>query len=196
MVRTALTRHASFAPIVDARTHTLILGSLPGAASLKAGHYYAHPQNQFWRLLDAAFDLDLAASAYEDRLAALRAHGIGLWDVIADAERPGSLDAAIRNPAANDLVALIASLPALRTIGFNGGTAAKIGTKQMASAAGPLRLVSLPSSSPAHAIPFDHKVQAWRTLVPAKQDTRQPARSPRGLPASPSPTGCFRKQQS
>lgn len=164
MERTALTRHASFKPVVDARTEILILGSLPGAASLKAGRYYAHPRNQFWRLLDVVFALDLAAQAYDDRLATLVAHGIGLWDVIADAERPGSLDAAIRSPAANDLATLTASLPALHTLAFNGGTAAKIGIAQLGASGERFKLVPLPSSSPAHAIPFERKAEVWRDL--------------------------------
>lgn len=159
-------RHASFAPIVDARTETLILGSLPGAASLAAGRYYAHPRNQFWRLLGALIDVDLAQMDYDARLAKLLERRIGLWDVIADAERSGSLDAAIRDPAANDLRRLVASLPALKAIGFNGGTSAKIGTAQLGDLAEHLRLVRLPSSSPAHTLAFDTKLAAWRKLLP------------------------------
>lgn len=154
-------RHASFPPVVEARTHTLILGSLPGTASLAAGRYYAHPRNQLWRLLGAVIGVDLEGLAYDDRLAAIRAHGLGLWDVIADAERAGSLDAAIRDPAANDLRALVASLPHLKTIGFNGATAARIGTTQLGEAGEPYRLVRLPSSSPAHAVAFELKRAAW-----------------------------------
>lgn len=160
-----MTRHACFPPVVDARTETLVLGSLPGAASLRTGRYYAHPQNQFWRLLDGVFGLTLQAQSYESRLATLLDHRIGLWDVIAEAVRPGSLDAAIRYPAANDLQALVASLPALRAIGFNGGTAARIGMAQLGAQAARFRLVRLPSSSPAHAVPFERKVAAWASLA-------------------------------
>lgn len=160
-----MTRHASFQPVVDARTRTLVLGSLPGAASLEAGRYYAHPRNQFWRLLDGVFGLDLQSCAYEERLRVLLEHRIGLWDVIADAERVGSLDAAIRNEAANDLLSLVGTLPDLRTIAFNGGTAARIGLATLGTEAARFRLIRLPSSSPAHAVPFDHKLQAWRELA-------------------------------
>jgi hypoxanthine-DNA glycosylase len=103
--------------------------------------------------------------AYDERLAALLARRFGLWDVIADAERIGSLDAAIRSPAANDLQALVSSLPSLRTIGFNGGTAARIGEAQLGTLAARYRLVRLPSSSPTHAVPFDTKLEAWRQLL-------------------------------
>lgn len=160
-----MARHASFPPVVDRNTQVLILGSLPGVASLAAGRYYAHPRNQFWRLLGAVIGIDLQSLDYEARLAALLERGIGLWDVIADAERAGSLDAAIRNPAANDLRKLVDSLPNLRTIGFNGGTAVRIGTAQLGPLADDFRLVRLPSSSPAHAVPFETKLMAWQTLV-------------------------------
>jgi hypoxanthine-DNA glycosylase len=161
-----LTRHASFPPVVDASTETLILGSLPGAASLVAGRYYAHPRNQFWRLIGAVIGADLAGLPYDERLTMLLHHRIGLWDVIADAERAGSLDAAIRKHAANDLQKLVASLPALRTIGFNGGTASKIGRAQFGPLAERYRLVTLPSSSPAHAArSFEGKLAIWRQLV-------------------------------
>jgi hypoxanthine-DNA glycosylase len=161
-----LTRHASFAPVVDASTETLILGSLPGAASLAAGRYYAHPRNQFWRLVGAVIGVDLASLPYDDRLATLLRHRIGLWDVIADAERAGSLDAAIRNHAPNDLQSLVASLSALRTIGFNGGTAAKIGRARLGPLAERYRLVTLPSSSPAHAArSFEEKLTFWRQVA-------------------------------
>lgn len=161
-----MTRHASFPPVVDPNTTILILGSLPGAASLAAGSYYAHPRNQFWRLAGAVIGVDLAALPYEERLSALLRHRIGLWDVIADAERAGSLDAAIRNPAANDLQGLVASLPELRTIGFNGATAARIGRAQLGSLAERYRLVPLPSSSPAHAgLSFEAKLRSWQQLL-------------------------------
>lgn len=162
-----MTRHASFPPVVTPDTETLILGSLPGAASLAAGRYYAHPRNGFWRLVGSAIGVELEPLDYDARLAALAAHRIGLWDVIADAVRPGSLDAAIRDARANDLCRLVAELPRLRTIAFNGATAAKIGTAQLGPDAARFRLLPLPSSSPAHAVPFERKRAAWMALARA-----------------------------
>mgnify|MGYP002779375775 CR=1 FL=1 len=159
-----MTRHASFPPIVDQRTETLILGSLPGAASLRERRYYAHPRNQFWRLLGAVLGLELHDLDYEERLAALLERGYGLWDVVADAERDGSLDAAIRAARAHDLASLAGELPRLHTIAFNGGTAARIGVRQLESMAGRFRLLALPSSSPAHAVPFRDKLHRWQAL--------------------------------
>ena len=100
---------------------------------------------------------------YDARLAALLRRGVGLWDVIREADRPGSLDAAIRDPTGNDLKALVATLPALRAVAFNGGTSAKIGRKSLEGAEG-IDLVALPSSSPAYTLAFEPKAQAWALL--------------------------------
>ena len=143
----------------------LVLGSLPGDASLAAARYYGHPRNGFWRLIGATVDRDLASLPYEQRLAALLTAGVGLWDVHAEAVRPGSLDAAIKNAADNDLLGLVDTLPRLRAVAFNGAAAAKAGARLLASRAGRLALVALPSSSPAHAaMGFEAKREAWMAL--------------------------------
>lgn len=142
----------------------LILGSLPGDASLAATRYYAHPRNQFWRLVGAAIGReDLPAIGYEARLDALLGAGIGLWDTVASALRPGSLDAAIRAAEHAPLTDLITTLPALRAVAFNGGTSARIGRRLLADS--PVHLVDLPSSSPAYAaMPFATKRERWLEL--------------------------------
>ena len=160
-----MTIKRSFAPVVDARTRLLICGSLPGDKSLAAGRYYANPQNQFWQLLSPVAGADLRTLDYEARLAALLEARIGLWDVVASATRPGSTDAAIRDHAINDLRALAASLPALRAIAFNGGTAMKIGMRQMHETGERYALVPLPSSSPLHTIGLGAKQPAWAALT-------------------------------
>lgn len=159
------TRKRSFPPVVAPDTRLLVLGSLPGEASLAAGRYYAHPQNGFWRLMGGVIGEDLAALPYDDRLAALLRHRIGLWDVVGEATRPGSLDTAIRDATHNDLAALVETLPDLRMVAFNGGKAAKDGHKLLAAQADRLRLVTLPSSSPAHAsLGFAEKAARWNGL--------------------------------
>lgn len=163
-----MSRKVGFGPVVDARTRVLILGSLPGDASLKAGQYYGHPQNAFWRLIGGVLGVELEALPYDDRLAALKAGGVGLWDVIASAERPGSLDAAIRLPEAADLRGLVATLPELRAVAFNGGKAAKLGRALLVGA--DVALIDLPSSSPAHARPLAEKAAAWAALRPHLDD--------------------------
>jgi hypoxanthine-DNA glycosylase len=157
-------RKSAFAPFVSPATRLLILGSLPGEASLAAARYYAHPQNQFWRLVGAAIEReDLALLDYDRRIATLREAGIGLWDTLASAVRTGSLDAAIREAEPAPLAELVARLPALRAVAFNGGTSARIGRRSLAGAA--VRLVDLPSSSPAYAaMPFSEKRRRWLQL--------------------------------
>jgi hypoxanthine-DNA glycosylase len=156
--------HRNFPPVVRADTRLLLLGSLPGAVSLAKAQYYAHPRNQFWRLVGALIGRDLAAMDYAARLAALLEARIGLWDTVAAATRDGSLDAAIRLHEASDLAALVGALPALGAIGFNGGTSARIGRRQLGPRPG-LALIDLPSSSPAYTVPFESKFAAWRALA-------------------------------
>jgi hypoxanthine-DNA glycosylase len=156
---------SSFPAVADARTRLLILGSLPGEASLRAVQYYAHPQNQFWRLLEPVVGGTLAAEPYDTRLERLREAGVGLWDVIRSARRAGSLDTAIRDPTPNGLADFAAGLPSLRAIAFNGAKASQIGRKELAATDGRYALITLPSSSPAHAsLPFDGKQTAWLAL--------------------------------
>ncbi len=156
-------RHASFAPHVAPDTRLLILGSLPGARSLAERQYYAHPTNQFWRLVGAVIDEPLATMPYDDRLARLRAAKIGLWDVIRTAERGSSSDSDIRDADPHDLAALIATLPDLRMIAFNGGKAAAIGRRQLPRL-GNIALIDLPSSSAANTIGFAAKLAPWLEL--------------------------------
>jgi len=151
------------APVIAPDTRILILGSFPGAASLAAQQYYAHPRNQFWKLVGALVDEDLYGLPYAERLPRLRAHCFGLWDVLAACEREGSLDAAIRNPAANDFERLRHLCPELETVGFNGQASGKFAPQFAAQG---YRTVVLPSSSPAHmALTFEQKLAVWRQLV-------------------------------
>jgi TDG/mug DNA glycosylase family protein len=155
---------AGFASLVDPRTRLLILGSLPGEASLAAQQYYANPRNQFWSLIGSLIGQEeLATLPYDQRLAALAARGIGLWDVFTSAARTGSLDSAIRAAASAPLADLAARLPALQAIAFNGRLAAKAG--RIALGTTHLALIDLPSSSPAHAaIRFAAKLDEWSRL--------------------------------
>ena len=155
-----------FPPVVRPDTRLLLLGSLPGVVSLAKRQYYGHPQNQFWRLIGAVIGRELAPLPYEARLEALLDARIGLWDTVAAATRKGSLDADIKLHAASDLAALVGTLPALRAVGFNGGTSARIGRKQLETVSH-LALVDLPSSSPAYAmLSFERKLERWRALAP------------------------------
>jgi hypoxanthine-DNA glycosylase len=149
-------------PVVSPEVRLLICGSLPGEASLRAERYYAHPQNQFWRLLGEVLREPLTELAYDERLELLLGRGVGLWDTVATARREGSLDGAMRDIAANPLAELAATLPRLQAVGFNGATAARLGRRALAETG--LELVDLPSSSPAYTLPFAAKAERWAVL--------------------------------
>jgi hypoxanthine-DNA glycosylase len=153
-----------FPPVVAAHTHTLILGSFPGEASLAATQYYAHPRNQFWRLLGAVLgEPSLHELPYDARLVRVLAHGIGIWDVLDACHREGSLDSAIRNARPNDFDSLREHAPLLRKVCFNGKTAGRFAP--VIGEAGYATLV-LPSSSPANAmLSFDQKLRLWRDIL-------------------------------
>jgi len=156
-------RHTSFAPHVASDTRLLILGSLPGARSLAARQYYAHPTNQFWRLVGEVIEEPLAELDYDERLVRLRTAKIGLWDVIRSAERRSSSDSEIREVEAHDLASLLATLPELTMIAFNGGAAAAIGRQQLPWPNG-ISIIDLPSSSAANTVGYAAKMGEWLRL--------------------------------
>ena len=152
----------------------LVLGSMPGNASLQAARYYAHPRNRFWPLMAALCGFDPALD-YPARMAALQARGVGLWDVIGRCRRTGSLDAAIErgSEVANPLAVRIAALPQLRAIALNGGKAAQAFARhvapdlpaQLLAQGGAVSLLALPSTSPANAaMDLARLGQAWDSL--------------------------------
>ena len=149
-------------PVLDAATRVLILGSFPGVASLTARQYYAHPRNHFWPLLGALLGLSLKDMRYARRLAALRAHRIGLWDTIVRCSRAGSADAAIRRAELAEIALAKRRSPELELVCFNGQTAA--GAAPLWREAG-YAVGVLPSSSPAYTLPFAEKLAAWRATI-------------------------------
>jgi hypoxanthine-DNA glycosylase len=160
-------RLTGLAPVIDARARVLILGSFPSASSLAAQQYYAHPQNQFWRILGEVIGQPLKEMGYPDRISAVQNAGIAIWDVFASCERAGSLDSAIQNAVPNPLAKLQESAPALRRICFNGRTAAR--RIRELEALG-FEAVTLPSTSPAHAgMTFEEKLTRWRAALHVAQ---------------------------
>ena len=147
----------------DARL--FIFGSLPGDASLAARRYYAHPTNQFWRLVGSAIDEELQGLEYDERLDRLAGRKIGLWDVIGSAIRPGSLDQAIRKAEHNPIEALLDRYPDVQAVAFNGATAANIGMKLLRGVSAAPEILLLPSSSAANTMKFDQKRQVWSQLA-------------------------------
>lgn len=164
MTKSALT---GLAPQAQPNARILILGSMPGAVSLAQQQYYAHPRNAFWpimaQLLGFAVDLP-----YTDRIRALNAAGVALWDVIASCQRSGSLDSAIRHEQPNDFQRFFASQPQLQAIGFNGAKAWHSFKRQLLPQdilPPGITLLTLPSTSPAHAsISFQQKLTQWQNI--------------------------------
>ncbi|MEI7446375.1 MAG: DNA-deoxyinosine glycosylase [Burkholderiales bacterium] len=150
-------------PVIGPAPRLLLLGSFPGEASLAAARYYAHPRNQFWPIVGALLGEPLPALPYEVRLERLKARRIALWDALGACRREGSLDAAIRDARGNDFDALLARMPGLGAVAFNGATAARA---QPLFAARGLATYRMPSTSPAFAgLRFDAKLARWRALV-------------------------------
>lgn len=148
-----------FPPILDAGVETLILGSFPSPASLSARHYYAHRQNQFWRLLAALTGEPLLDLDYAEKQRRLLRQRIGVWDVYRACAREGALDSAIEAAAANDFSLLKTAAPQLRRVWFNGKTSGQF--ERWFRAQGYATRV-LPSSSPAYTLAFARKLEAWR----------------------------------
>jgi hypoxanthine-DNA glycosylase len=152
---------AGLPPVVARHTRVLILGSFPGVASLDAQQYYAHPRNHFWTILGALLDEPLVGLPYRQRLARVKARGLGIWDSIVACERPGSLDADIRNATAGEIERIARVARHLSVVAFNGITAARAEPGWRAAG---YRTLRLPSTSPAYTRPLAEKLAAWRAL--------------------------------
>ena len=171
-----MTRRRSFAPVADGSVTRLILGSMPGEASLRAGQYYAHPRNLFWRILGEILGMDPGMS-YASRVGALLSEGIALWDVLDSCIRPGSMDAAIEMDSVivNDFKTFFARHPQVRRVYFNGSTAERCYRRWVSPLlpAVPLICERLPSTSPAHAaMSYEKKLAAWRVITKSAVDAR------------------------
>lgn len=168
-----MTARQSFPPLLGPRPRLLILGSMPGEASLRAGQYYAHPRNLFWPLMAEMLDFE-AALPYAQRVARLQAAGVAVWDVLAHCRRRGSLDAAIERGSeqANAIPALLAAQPQLGHVFLNGRAAEALFRRHLLAAARAARptlaITALPSTSPANqSIPLAQRRAAWQQVAEA-----------------------------
>jgi len=164
-----VTRVRSFPPVADGNATRLILGSMPGVASLRAGQYYAHPRNLFWRILGELLGMD-PGLPYAGRVEALVSSRIALWDVLKSCSRAGSLDADIESGSIipNDFATFFARHPQVRRVYFNGSTAEQCFRRRVLPLlpAGSLMYERLPSTSPAHAaLSYEEKLAAWRVVT-------------------------------
>ncbi|ORB29373.1 DNA-deoxyinosine glycosylase [Mycolicibacterium parafortuitum] len=159
----------SFPPLVSANPRILILGNMPGVASLRAQRYYWYDRNAFWRLTAALFEFD-ATAPYDERVAALTGAGVAVWDVLKHCRRVGSLDSAVEpdSMVPNDFGAFYATHPTITHVYFNGAAAEK-NYRRLVGGPDTLNFARLPSTSPAQTMSFDAKLAAWQQITAASR---------------------------
>lgn len=169
-----------FPPVSDATARVLILGSMPGEASLRAQRYYAHPRNAFWPIMGELLGFPVAETGYAERCGRLTRAGIALWDVLAACTRRGSLDTSIvaSSMVVNDFAAFFADHPRVDCVCFNGGLAERVYRQRVLPSlpepAAALRLRRMPSTSPANAaLTLGAKTAAWREVLPDWREGRR-----------------------
>ena len=155
-------RISSFPPIIFKDSKILILGSVPGIKSLEMQEYYAHPQNKFWTILFKIFNESFTKN-YEEKIKLLEKNKVAVWDVIDPCEREGSLDTKIKNESHNDIAELLKAYPSVQTVFCNGQKSFK-NLKKMLGENQHVSIYVLPSTSPAHAIPFEKKLSEWSAI--------------------------------
>ncbi|WP_026713577.1 DNA-deoxyinosine glycosylase [Flavobacterium daejeonense] len=153
----------SFPPFVNKETKILILGTMPGIASLEKQQYYAHPRNHFWKILFTILEKTVVSEIYEERIQLLTRNKIGIWDVLQNCERKGSLDIHIKNQQANDFEKLFEEYPAIKTIVFNGKESHRYFIKSFGKIKG-ITYHVMPSTSPANTMSFEKKLKSWSVV--------------------------------
>jgi double-stranded uracil-DNA glycosylase len=166
-------RAHSFAPIADPDAEILILGSMPGRESLRAGQYYAHPRNAFWKIVGELLRIE-PSSDYEAKTQALRSARIAVWDVLESCTRVGSLDASIEAGTIkpNDFRIFYRRHAEIRRVFFNGAAAQSYYRRHVLPGldVATLSYLRLPSTSPAHAsLSAAQKLRAWRAALRPEQ---------------------------
>lgn len=157
----------SFEPIINAECRVLILGSMPSVQSLRKREYYGNPQNHFWRIIYGLFG-EMPDQDYECRKAFILKHRIALWDVLKCCERPGSSDADITNPTANNIPGLLGRYPAVHSVFFNGAKSEELFNrffKGWLKNRRELHFQRLPSTSPARTMKLEEKLEEWQIIL-------------------------------
>lgn len=154
----------SFPHFIDSNTEILILGTMPGAASLAKQEYYAHPRNHFWKIICTFFEELPIPEKFEDKIKILQSNKIGLWDVLENCERKGSLDIHIKNHTENDFEALFEKYPKIKKIVFNGKQSHAFFYKRFGKIEG-ITYYVMPSTSPANTMTFENKLKIWSSIL-------------------------------
>ncbi|SDX84584.1 DNA-deoxyinosine glycosylase [Flavobacterium degerlachei] len=151
---------SSFTPFVSSNTETLILGTMPGIASLEKQEYYAHPRNHFWKIIYTLFNNMPISEDFNEKIKFLELNRIGLWDVLQNCERKGSLDIHIKKQTENDFDTLFQKYPSINKIIFNGKESHKYFLKKFGQKEG-ITYYVMPSTSPANTMSFENKLKIW-----------------------------------
>jgi len=154
----------SFPPFINKNTKALILGTMPGATSLEKQEYYAYRQNHFWKIIYSLFGTLPVSEVFEEKKKLLQQNNIGLWDVLQNCEREGSLDTNIRNHQENDFHTLFAEYPSVKTLIFNGKESHKYFIKKFGQLEG-ITYHVMPSTSPANTMRFEKKFEIWKEVL-------------------------------
>lgn len=151
---------SSFPPFVNSHTKILILGTMPGIASLERQEYYAHPRNHFWKIIYTLFDNMPVSASFNEKISFLQDNRIGLWDVLENCDRQGSLDVHIKNQTENDFGSLFQEFPSITKIVFNGKESYRYFSKKFGQIEG-ITYYVMPSTSPANTMSFENKLEIW-----------------------------------
>ncbi|CAM3029577.1 DNA-deoxyinosine glycosylase [Flavobacterium frigoris] len=152
----------SFPHFVNHQTQILILGTMPGVVSLEKQEYYAHKRNHFWKIMYTLFGNSHISEIFEEKIKLLQSHKLGLWDVLENCERKGSLDIHIKNQKENDFESLFNEFPSIHKIIFNGKESHRYFAKKFGKIEG-ITYYVMPSTSPANTMSFENKLKIWST---------------------------------
>ena len=155
---------SSFPPFVNDETEILILGSIPGVISLTKQEYYGNKNNQFWKIIYSIFDTLPVSDHYDEKISLLIQNKIGIWDVLANCERKGSLDMHIKNQTENNINELLLQFPKIKQVLFNGKESYRYFNNKFGSIEG-ISYHVLPSTSPANTMKFEEKLRLWREVL-------------------------------
>lgn len=150
----------SFPPFINNETKILILGTMPGIASLEKQEYYAHPRNHFWKIIYTLFNTLPVSVNFDEKIKLLQDNKIGIWDVLEKCERKGSLDIHIKNHKPNDFESLFSQFPNIQKIIFNGKESHRYFIKSFGQIKG-ITYYVMPSTSPANTMSFENKLKIW-----------------------------------
>lgn len=157
---------SSFEPLIDKNTHTLIIGTMPGVASLAAKEYYANPRNVLWQIISELFNDGKTFENYDDKKNCLLRNGIGLWDSLQNCNREGSLDTNIKDAVPNDFETLLVQYSHVKKLLFNGKKAYELFKRFHGGILENVTCFIMPSTSPANAsVPRQIKSEQWKNAL-------------------------------